>query len=131
MGTRLYPVAKNAVLDKLAGVEEGSFDALDKVNAAFESLQVPELPRLCPSAALYAMRRGVIEELGLEDADKFQLFGWGKLTIYVWAILEALGTPDCAGQVNDKEIMEDMLISQDVELPEGVSINDIDALCWS
>lgn len=125
MATRLYPrTMDDAVLERLAGVPEGTAAAL----AAQSAAALPDDPR--DREGWMAFYDAMTADL--DAFDNFRLFGWGQLTRGARAIALTKDGPK-SGTIDgqDVEAVGALLRAQGVELPAGVAIADLAGVCWS
>jgi hypothetical protein len=146
MGTRLYPKTENSeILEALYGAKPGTHKAyLDiqihertekaDLQAAYEAaLSVGADVR--PIQNLYAATDDMFYHMTVATPDlayisDFLVFGWRKLKGDVFRYLQNVGHTGTCGETTDQEEMAEILSLQGVDLPKGITLNDLGGLAW-
>jgi hypothetical protein len=126
MGTRLYPITKNPqVIEKLAGVNPGTYEALDiftrnPENEYTYDTTEEEYEDLCSR-----------KPAGWRALEQFQTWGWNKFNGAALGVLKRWGLDREAGSTKNPIVVRALVTSMGIDLEgKGVKLEDLEGLVW-
>ena len=131
MGTRLYPKTQDdTVLELLAEVPIGTSDRL-RESWRLEENAEKNLPPVDQDDLGYRFWKERQDDPHMGKFNDFLLFGWGKLCSSCYIEIERRGMEQAVGSVDGIKDTSLFLTFMGIDLPYGVTIEQLGGLHWS